>query len=196
MTQFFKTNISIIIFLVPILLFGNMANPWIEGTKHSTLFGFGSENCDVLEEYINIDLSNIADNFNNSKYNIKYVIHSTINQQMPLLFIGLGLEKTGQIIINNKPIKILKYDLKNSVIQYSKEDVLEVKEKDLIYFNANLIKGKNIIEISYTANLSDDNRGFLREYELEYLLYPSKFWKSFGTSNIKVELPKNYEVIS
>lgn len=58
---------------------------------------------------------------------------------------------------------------------------------------ANLKEGENIIEVSYDANLEYNTYGFLNNYKLEYSLYPSKFWKSFGPIEVNLILDDKIE---
>ena len=68
---------------------------------------------------------------------------------------------------------------------------------DLVYFNADLLKEEtNIISIEYDGFLESNNFGFTRDYKIQYSLFPSKYWKSFGPININLELPKNLNVLN
>lgn len=188
------SKILTVILLFPLLIFGNMAQPWVDGSEHSTLYG--AKNCQVINENIFIQLINQHDVYI-AKYKIKYVIHSNVNQTVPLLFIGIGLSDRKVVTVNTKETLIKKYITnKNSEISYSKNDNLPVNEDDLIYFEANLTKGENIIIVEYDANLEYNTVGFIRTYNLKYSLYPSQFWESFGDITIELFLGDNLKIKS
>jgi len=130
-----KKFFFIFITIFPLLLLGNMAKPWVDGSLHSTLYG--SENCDVLEEFINIELLSSDRGILHSKYHIKYVINSDVEQKLPLLFLGIGLDENENVKVNGNPSEILDYDSENpSLIKYAENDSLEVNKEHLIYFEA------------------------------------------------------------
>lgn len=188
-----KTILTVIL-LFPLLIFGNMAQPWVDGSEHSTLYG--AKNCQVINENIFIQLINQNDIYI-AKYKIKYVIHSNVNQTIPLLFIGIGLSEQKLVLVNNKETSLKKYSVNNnSEISYSKNDNLSVNEDDLIYFEANLTRGENIIIVEYNANLEYNTVGFIRTYNLKYSLYPSQFWESFGDITIELFLGDNLKIKS
>lgn len=171
-----------------------MAEPWVYGAKHSTLYG--ARNCQVNNENIFIEFINSNDAYL-AKYKIKYTINSDVNQTIPLLFIGLGLRENKLITVNNELAKIQNYETESSSeIRYSENDALSVKEEDLIYFEAKLNKGKNTILIEYDADLEHDRYGFLKTYKLKYSLYPSKYWESFGTIKLEIFLDDKVEINS
>ncbi len=172
-----------------------MAQPWVEGSKHSTLYG--AKNCQVINENIFIKLTKSEDDIYFANYKIKYTIYSEVNQTNPLLFIGIGLSNKKTVRVNNNESKINGYGKSDALnIYYSKNDSLSVNKDDLIYFEAKLNKGKNTVYVEYDADLEYNTRGFIRTYRLEYSLYPSKFWKSFGIINIEMLLGDNLEVAS
>ncbi len=171
-----------------------MAQPWVDGSKHSTLYG--AKYCQVIKENIIIKLIN-QDDVYFAKYKIRYIIHSNVNQTVPLLFVGFGLSERKFVTVNNTNAKIKEYNSQNtSEISFSENDSLSVNEDDLIYFEANLKKGENIICVEYDADLEYNTQGFVRTYKLNYSLYPSKFWESFGYINIELFLDNDLEISS
>ncbi len=171
-----------------------MAKPWVDGSTHSTLYG--ATNCKVIKENIYIKLIN-KDDICFSKFKIKYSIYSNVNQTVPLLFIGIGLSDRKLVTINNIETQIKKYNTKNtSKISFSKNDSLSVNEDDLIYFDANLKEGENTIYVEYDADMEFNTTGFIRTYKLNYSLYPSKFWESFGPIKIDLFLGENLRISS
>lgn len=188
------SKILTVILLFPLLIFGNMAQPWVDGSEHSTLYG--AKNCQVINENIFIHLIK-QDDVYIAKYKIKYIIHSNVNQTIPLLFIGIGLSEEKLVLVNNKETLLKKYIVNNnSEISYSKNDNISVNKDDLIYFEANLTKGENTIIVEYNASLEYNTIGFIRTYKLKYSLYPSQFWESFGDITVKLFLDDNLKIKS
>jgi len=165
-----------------------MANYYVKGSKSSTLYG--SSNCKVLKENLSVTL-----NSSYAKYKVTYEIESKANQQLNLIFIGLGLTNPIKVLVNNEETLIRHYDSENpSNIAFSLSDSINVNEEDLMYFDASVIKGKNTIIVEYEGELEHDGLGFLTTYKFEYSLYPSKFWESFGTINFQIALDENFEI--
>lgn len=200
-----KLCVSFLIYLFPLLVFGNMAKPWVDGSQHSVLFG--SKSTMVRSEIINIKLvKEPVDKFYFAEYKIKYIIHSDEKQTLPLLFLALNLNDEKEIKVNGRPASIQKLDFeKNSYsfinkknngmfLRYSEDEELFVNQGDLIYFSANLEKGYNVIEVNYDALLQYNTFGFIRNYELEYSLYPSKFWKFFGPIEVNLIIDDDAEI--
>lgn len=185
---------KLLFLLLPILTFGNMAKPWVDGSVHSSLFG--ANNCKVIRENLNIKFEKVEDIYF-TKYKIKYVINSSFNEKLPLLFIGLDLHDNKRVIVNGKQVKITNHNLDNlSKIKYDNENNTSINPEDLIYFEAELKEGENIVFIEYDANLEFNTQGFVREYQLKYSLYPSRFWESFGNIFIEIELGNDLEIIN
>lgn len=188
-----KRKLLILLLFFPLLSFGNMAQTYFPGSEHSTLYG--SKNCEVIKEDIFVDFTNTASS-STASYKIKYLISSDVNQNLPLIFIGIGLDGIKQITVNDLIVNSKHYNSNDSsVIRYSEHDSLSVNQDDLIYFEAKLNKGQNTIFIEYDAELDYDKEGFLENWGLKYSLYPSKFWKSFGPINLEITLDSNLEII-
>lgn len=187
----------LLLLLFPLLMFGNMAKPWSDGSEHSVLFG--SENASVKRETIDINLKyNALDRHYFATYTIRYIINSQQKQILPLLFIAINLNENKEIKVNNKISKIIPLDLRNTTypfieksgdqtfVKYDDAHKVYVNQNDLLYFAADLEQGDNIIEVKYDAELTYNTFGFITNYELEYSLAPSKFWKSFGPIDVKL----------
>lgn len=200
-----KLNVSFLLCLFPLLVFGNMAKPWVDGSQHSVLFG--SSNAVVKREIIDIRLiKEPVDQFYYAEYKIKYFIHSNEKQTLPLVFLALGISDKKEIKINNHPATIRKLDFEKNdysfiekkkdamFLKYSEDSEVRVNPEELIYFSADLEKGENVIEVKYDAFLQYNTYGFIRNYELEYSLYPSKFWKSFGPIEVNLRIDDDAEI--
>lgn len=190
--------------LFPLLLFGNMAKPWMDGSQHSTLYGVG--NASVKSEIIDIRLVKEPDEgIYFANYTIKYHIYSPQKQTLPLLFIAINLYDNTEVKVNGVSKKIELIDIEKKkypfiqqdetgfFVKYSQSDKVSVDPNSLLYFSADLVEGDNIIEIKYDANLEFNTYGFIKNYKLEYSLYPSKFWKSFGPIDINLILDNGVE---
>ena len=200
-----KLNVSFLLCIFPLLVFGNMAKPWVEGSQHSVLFG--SSNAMVKREIIDIRLiKEPVDQFYYAEYKIKYFIHSDEKQTLPLVFLALGISDGKEIKINNRPALIQNLDFEKHdysfiekkkdamFLKYSEDSEVRVNPEELIYFSANLEKGENIIKVNYDAFLQYNTSGFIRNYKLEYSLYPSKFWKSFGRIEVNLKIDDDAEI--
>lgn len=190
--------------LFPLLTFGNMAKPWIDGSEHSVLFG--AENASVKNETIDIHLKyEPIDHYYFATYRIRYLINSQQKQTIPLLFIAINLFDNKAIRVNNRPVAIRPLDFEKQNYSFIKKTVvgtfvkfdvaneIPVNQNDLIYFSADLEKGDNIIEVEYDAQLTFNTFGFVRNYKLEYSIAPSKFWKSFGPIEVSVTFDDKLE---
>ncbi|NJM80065.1 MAG: hypothetical protein HC854_11405 [Flavobacterium sp.] len=182
-----------------------MAQPWADGSIHSTLFS--SKKCHVKNEKLLIKL--LHDDYEYyANYKIKYTIYSDDEATIPLLFLGIGLKERKIIKINNQITKIINLDtdVENfpflrdidtiTEVKYVANDTLKVKREDLIFFEAKLKKGLNTIYVEYDGNLEYNTYGFLRNYKLNYSLYPSKFWTSFGPIEVSLDLGNELEIKS
>ncbi len=198
------------------ICYANMAKPYTDVTSHSILFT--QKKLSVVKEYIHINISeNTGDNTfeegcYNAKFSIAYQIYSEQAIKLPLLFIGLGSPWSDTISVNGKLIKettakkildnntLKSFDFIKSYrddlveISYAKNESALVDLNNLIYFEANLSKGLNIVHVVYNTNMGSNNYGFVRYHNIEYSLYPSQFWQAFGPINIDLELPKNMVV--
>ncbi|KFC18484.1 hypothetical protein [Chryseobacterium sp. FH1] len=200
-----KLNFSFLLCIFPLLVFGNMAKPWVDGSQHSVLFG--SSNAVVKREIIDIRLiKEPVDQYYYAEYKIKYYIYSDEKQTLPLVFLALGISNEKEIKINNRPASIQKLNFEKNdysfiekkkdgmFLKYSEDSEIIVNPEELIYFSANLAKGENVIEVKYDAFLQYNTFGFIRNYELEYSLYPSKFWKSFGPIEVNLKIDDDAEI--
>lgn len=185
------------------LALANMGVPYREGSTHTAIYG--NNHCTVTKEKINIDIYNrgVDESRLYAVFRILYYINSDQNQDLPLLFIGKDLLETKKIKVNQKTIatelldslSILSYpfitqDHQSSIYhaQYTADDKIPVSLNELIYFNAPLHKGENTVYIEYEADLVFSVYGFLDNFQINYSLYPSRFWKSFGPIELALNL--------
>lgn len=198
-----RLKLFLLFFLIPLFGFANMAKPWSDGSSHSILYA--AENCTVKKETIFINF--IKNDYGYSaNYKIKYIVNSSTEQTIPLVFLGLGLSEKKIIKVNDFSTPNIPIDATNSTfpfiketnnsyaIQYSEKESYPVDLNDLIYFEAKLKKGENTIYIEYNGELEYNTYGFLKKYKLRYSLYPSKFWKSFGSIKVTINLEDNLEI--
>lgn len=198
-----RTFLILFLLLFPMFLFGNMAKPYMDGSQHSVLFGGDAS---VTREIIDIKIvKEPSDDIHFANYSIKYYIHSSKKQTLPLLFIAIGLSGEQEVMINDKIAKIepldlenktypfLKKSLKGTFVKYDITNELPISQDYLIYFYADLKEGKNIIEVKYDAQMEYNTYGFIKNYKLEYSLFPSKYWKSFGPIEVNLNLNDQVE---
>lgn len=198
-----RTFLILFLILFPMFLFGNMAKPYMDGSQHSVLFGGDAS---VTREIIDIKIvKEPFDNIHFANFSIKYHIHSSKKQTLPLLFIAIGLSGEQEIMVNDKTAKIEPLDLENKTYPFLKKSLtgtfvkydianeLPISQDYLIYFYADLKEGKNIIEVKYDAQMEYNTYGFIKNYKLEYSLFPSKYWKSFGPIEVNLNLNDQVE---
>ena len=197
----------------------NMAKTSIDGTFHSSLIL--TNDCTVSYEKITAQILKNPHKEVHYKYivlfKIKYKINAPTNEAMPLVFMASNYLQDHKIFVNGENISSIPIDNKkeysflrkdidtipysdypteyqtNYYITYDSKEEKKVELSDLIHFIAPLKKGENTIEVSYTAFpevLRDD---FLPQYDLEYSIYPSKFWKTFPEIEVEIHFPKELE---
>lgn len=202
--------------LVSIAVFANMAKPYEDGTNHSLLF-FGKE-LEVLAESIKIKV--VQDDtlekpvYYATQYEISYEVSSGQDRLLPLLFIAVGLADQPLIKINGKSVhaadvkaaikkgdpkfypflKPHDHDEVGVFYEKGKEEIVNINS--LVYFEASLKKGKNTITVSYKAAMGSNTYGFYRSLDINYALFPSKYWASFGPIKIDLELPEELRLES
>ena len=182
-----------------------MANPYIDGSKHSTLLS--SKKITVKKENIKIVINDGV-----ASLHITYFIESDKAGKLPLLFLAKDLKNDAKVKLNGSIIEKQYYSFDSSfyrengiqtvlndseynlLIRFDKETEFSENMKDVFLFEAKLKKGTNIIEVDYQAELGFNTYGYTQDYDFEYLLYPSKFWKEFGTITIDVTVPKDFDL--
>lgn len=183
--------LTIILLLATLALSANMANPF--GPHSITAQLVPSGKAKVLRERIDIQLvQDTLDYDYQSQFNIEYIIHAEENMDFPLVFLALNLDRLDNVTVNQKEIKSIPLDQKNPKlpflrfkdgyyeISYGNAEWEQINLNDAFYFTAKLHKGENSIKIQYRAFMRYDRRDILTKYEIEYLLFPSKYWSSFG----------------
>ncbi|MQP25734.1 hypothetical protein GFJ94_11735 [Flavobacterium sp. LMO8] len=184
---------------------GNMANPYFDGSKHSTILS--SKKISVKKEKIKIVVYEGV-----ATLHITYFIESDKAGKLPLLFLAKDLRKEALVKMNGVTIEkqyysydspffkeygistVLNDSEYNLHFKFDKETEFSENIMDVFLFEAHLKKGSNVIEVTYKANLGSNTYGYTQNYDFEYLLYPSKYWKEFGTITIDVTVPKDYNL--
>ncbi|TDG35586.1 hypothetical protein EZJ43_13270 [Pedobacter changchengzhani] len=192
--------------------YGNMAKPYVDGTESSTLFG--TKNCKVISE--RIDLTAVApvdedDYAYKLNYKISYRISADQQGLLPLLFIAQNMDVPKSVMVNGVKINLesLTQNMASKFkfltpsqsggdfydIAFDKRSMKwGVQLSELIYFEALILKGENVITVEYDGHPEYNVYGLLREYKIQYALYPSNYWKSFGVIEINIKLPKEAEI--
>lgn len=202
----------ILLLFVNTLAWANMAKPTVDGSIGSTLLG--SKDCDVISE--RIDITAIA-NYNEYQlfdlhYKVSYKIKSSKTANLPLLFIGTGLTRPDYIMVNAKKVNY-QSSSKNSIekfpflkpaddlgnekrVSFDGETDYTIPVNGNLYFEAPLVEGENTITLEYIGSPEYNVYGILREFKIEYALYPSKYWKSFGPITVFLHLTPDTEIRS
>lgn len=203
-----KRLLSIFIILLQTQVYANMANPSIQGTLG--VQPFVSNYVDVIHEDLFIKTDK---NFEYATFNVKYHINSSKDGlQIPFLFYASEFWDSFSVKIDGKEVSTndISYDFKapentkfkdfsyffesSSHHDFSSvliEDIpnggFYVSLQHMIYFETDISKGKHVIEVNYRATKWTDARSSVNEYSFRYALSPVKYWKSFGTLNIKID---------
>ncbi len=203
-----KKLLYLFIILLQTPVYANMANPVMEGTLGGR--PFVSKYVEVIHEdlFIKIDKT-----FDFASFNVKYYINSSKNGfQIPFLFYASEYLDSFSVKIDGKEVNIsdVPYDFKipentkfkdfsyifespshtdysTVMIEDSQTGGFYISLHDMIYFETDISKGKHVIEVNYRATKWTDARGWVKDYSFRYALSPAKYWKSFGTLNIKVD---------
>lgn len=200
-----KIIACLLLVIFPFFLHANMAQPYFAGALNASIYG--NKNYSVSKEVIDIDIR--KDSIENnliSVFKVHYTIQSPGRSNIPLLFLALYRSDTHVIKVNgktiyNKPLStqnlkqfpfISRLKTENNeadyTITYAENEGISVRLDDLIYFEAPLIEGENEVYVEYESNFGFQTYGFLKNYTLEYSLYPSQFWKSFGPIHVNLHL--------
>jgi len=191
------------------VLNANMASPVRQGTLGVN--PFLNKHVKVLHENILITLN---DKFDYANFDIEYQIESDKDGiNIPFLFYAIQYQNDFELTIDGKKIdlKVFKdfWDAKNIknnnltnfeyIYTLDRAEVSNINIdfksgssdhltiKDFIYFETNLSKGKHIIKVSYKASQWQYDHSRLKEMCYKYALSPAKYWKSFGTLDIKID---------
>lgn len=210
----------ITLLFLPLFSFANMAQTYFAGTDHSSLYLVSDKEndngCVVKKEnlYIKIDKNKEKSKFSAyfADFTAKYIINSDKKQRISLIFIAQNIIGTHSITINGQKIKniplnpdenypFLQKEVKENTVFYFvkfKDNQVYFSDyiNDLIFFEADLTEGENVININYNANLSIDTSGFLPKYELNYAIYPSQYWNTFPPIEIEMQIPDYLQVRS
>lgn len=191
------------------LLFANMAKPTVDGSTGSTLLG--SKDCDVISERIDITAITKYNEYQlfDLHYKVSYKIKSAKTANLPLLFIGTGLTTPDYIMVNGKKVNYQSSN-KNSIdkfpflkpvndigtekrVSFDGETDYRIPVDGNLYFDAPIVEGENTITLEYIGTPEYNIYGILRKFKIEYALYPSKYWKSFGPITVFLHLTPDTE---
>ncbi|MFN3404267.1 MAG: hypothetical protein ACK40G_09260 [Cytophagaceae bacterium] len=198
---------SLIVFLLlnPLLLLANMANPIVQGTISGR--PFVNKYVDIIHEDLYIKLDK---DFKFVEFNVKYHINSSEEGiSIPFIFYAFSFLDSFSVKIDGKEISSPVYskfkeagngkfrdfayyfEMANTrtltvnvseTISYN----INLTEKDMIYFEADISKGNHVIEVAYRSYWWEDRWGPVKKYGIKYILAPARYWKSFGTLNVTV----------
>jgi hypothetical protein len=203
-----KRLFILFIILLQMQVYANMANPVKQGT-----FGgrpFVSKYVDVIHENLFIKIDK---DFEFASFNVTYYIHSSIDGfQIPFLFIASDYLDSFTITIDGKKVSIqdipdefevpentkfkdFSYffeppsydDYSHVTVDLSSKGGRVFDLNQMIYFETDITKGRHVIEVNYKATKWTHKLKKGNEFSFRYALSPAKYWKSFGTLNIKVD---------
>ncbi len=184
--------LALLLLLLPRVAEANMASPRPR-LRLSSLYG--SKDCSVTSEEIRLAIRRAAEGGLLAEFQVDYRIHAPRAGEIPLVFVGEGLSRKGRVLLNGGELADVRWGCESRrELQYAYEDSDELFPEDLVYFRAPLREGANRVSVSYTATPANYSRAFLPRYRLLYKLYPSRFWKHFGTITLRLSISEDYEL--
>jgi len=190
-------------------LFANMANPRSPHSITGQLVPAGKVK--VTHERIDIRLLLDTTDYHSdyrSHFSIVYNIHAEEEIELPLVFLALNMDGLDRVLVNQKEIKAKAMDQPDSKfpflrlkdgyyeISYDSDEWKRISLDDAFYFTAKLHKGENNIQVQYSAYMGYDRRDIRTRYEIDYLLFPSRYWSSFGRIDLYLHLNGAMEVLA
>ncbi len=205
-----RRSIILLFILTSRLCFANMASPYGEGTKVSTVFS--SRNIDILNERIWVTVDR---KFETASYVVEYNINTdTDGRQIPLLFYAVNYRDGFKVWVDGTVVELQNIPDKYTMISNSPfrnfANAIDSPSpasgpqyitiywnenwgqgyllSDLKYFETVLKKGKHQVRVEYTARNWTYLGNWVKQYSFNYSLSPARFWKSFGTLQINVTI--------
>ncbi|WP_333577110.1 hypothetical protein [Sphingobacterium sp.] len=190
-------------------LFANMANPMAPHSITGQLVP--AEKVKVTNERIDIHLTTDTIDYDtdyHSHFSIVYNIKAEEDIKLPLVFLALNMNGLDRILVNGDEIDAKKMDqpdanfpflrLKDGYyeISYDNDEWKRISLDDAFYFIAKLHKGDNSIQIQYSAYMGYDRRDIRTRYKIDYLLFPSRYWSSFGPIELYLHLDGKMDVLT
>lgn len=191
------------LFFIHLFIYLNMASPFQEGTIGTQPF---------INEHVNITHENILikidEDFYFADYEIEYYITAEEDGiKIPLLFYASDYYEGFTVEVDGTPIDLKDvntlwdtddneqfkdfsylYDTINKEIKDEAfENHLQVNKNDLLYFEADMLKGEHKIIVKYRATRWSESNGSVKISQFRYSLAPAKNWKSFGNLNITID---------
>jgi len=187
------------------LSFGNMAQPFVEGTWSSS--PFLHEEVDILGEKIWIDF---GEQLGPANFMIEYHIRAnSTGLEIPILFYASDYLEGFRIWIDGKEIKIQQvpedYELLDGKPFAGFDYFFDIKEEDgysyreieikdphmdkvssridireLKFFQTDFTEGEHLIKVEYQADPGTSLMDWVRLYNYKYALAPARYWRSFG----------------
>lgn len=194
--------IILFLFLLPLSIFANMANPVITGSKQSE--AYSSNDIDIIDEQLRVKILDVS----KALFDITYTVESSQDgYQIPLVFDMMNDTDSFYVWVNGvktetkitsdyldqTDLHIWKDSLRNNFDATRNYDITEFR-----YFEVDLPKGVNTIRVQYIAKATIDKWGWVNKYIFEYNLEPAKQWRSFKNLNVSIDataVPHKYEVI-
>ena len=182
--------------------YANMASPYLVNDRMASILT--SRNVDILSEKINITINK---EFTDAQFHVIYEISSNqVDKTIPLLFYAKGRSNNFKVFVDKQPIEVFQeipeqYYQSINTEQDGKVYISwsgiyeECLLSELKFFEIKVTKNIHIVEILYNAEVSEDNSDFIKRFYFTYSLSPAKYWKSFGTLEVLLNI-ENHENIS
>jgi hypothetical protein len=195
--RFLSKYFFLIVLLLPFSMGANMRSPGEQGGNPKSGFAVTSKDIDIRHESIIITPNK---DFTTAKFEIAYHIETDkAGVQIPLVFYASEFREDFKVWVDGNPIRIKFFNRHESYVNSSSNEPFTHnkypgigfwKPEELKYFEVNLTKGKHTIQVSYTADVTEYLRGWVKNYSVGYELWPAKYWKSFGTLTVSINNAK------
>ncbi len=203
-----KKSILLLSLFISLFANANMAQPKPEMFKYYTVHGnpFLSEYVHIEHEDLQIKIDEL---FEFAHYKVTYHINAEKDGiQIPFLFMANDFTSDFTVFIDGKKVEI-KYmpqfedglketkfvafsDVYGKLMNTSFADLgndfgYYVDLEDMLYFEADISKGKHVILVEYNATYNNITDGYINDKTFQYALAPAKYWKSFGTLDVTID---------
>ncbi len=196
----------ILLLILPLNAFANMASPARPGALHGEPSGLG--NIKISREELVIDLRPLL-NAEKTSVEATYLLeNSGTEKELNLVFAFAtpGVESF-QVWLDEKEVTInqVKVDqlpatwkAPQTTPALKPQQELEyqyfrLEEKKMLGFSVKIGAGKHVLKARYKSDAASNRRGEPTKYwQFAYVLAPAREWASFGGLNVTVHLPKDW----
>jgi len=186
-----------------------MASPIRMGSLAAT--PFISQYVDIIREHLHITPD---EQFQTARFSIEYHLQARkAGEQIPLLFYAADFRESFQVWVDGDPLELQEIPANYELLEGTRFDDFAylfatdtladlnqiladqltsdwVQLEDLKFFETDLSEGEHVIRVEYVADRWEDRSDWVKDASFRYVLAPAKYWKSFGTLDITLDLSR------